>query len=105
VRFVVAAVSCCCGAGGHCGVLVECCGAMMIGERYHTGCSRTISDTRRKSPNSEFCGHAVSIGLKSLPPKHSNCIGRNRVLAQFSITEPCGLEFRRILKTPNNSLP
>ena len=35
MRFVVVAVSCCCGSGGgHCGVLVEGCRGMMITERY-----------------------------------------------------------------------
>ena len=45
---------------------MECYRAMMIAERY---CSRTISDSRRKSLNSEFCSYAVSIRLKPLPTK------------------------------------
>ena len=69
---------------------------MMIAERYDTGFSRSISDSQRNSPNSEFCDHAVSIELKSLPTKTFKLhnIMEKYCIVQFSITEPYGLVFR-----------
>ena len=69
---------------------------MMIAERYDTGFSRSISDSQRKSPNSEFCDHAVSIELKSLPTKTLKLHIEKTSIAQFSITESYGLVFRNM---------
>ena len=89
MRFVVAAVSCC-GGGGHGGVCqVEGCRAMMIAERYF---SKTISDLWRKSPNSEFYDHAVSIGPK-FPPANTLKLHLEKtcILSEHNSALPSGM--------------
>ena len=75
---------------------------MMIAERYDTGFSRPISDSQRKSPNFEFCDHAVPIELRSLSTKIPKLHMEKTSIAQFSITEPYGLVFRNMNTSHSN---